>query len=200
MLRPILVMGVSGSGKSTIAQALAERLNVLETNASELRKASAAMSAKGDTNAQTTNAPTVLWQYIDADDFHPPENVAKMRAGIPLNDDDRAPWLARLNAYLINRHSQGQGTVLACSALKARYRDRLNQGLANPGLHIFHAQGSFELIEARMKQRANHYMPSSLLRSQFEALEPAVSSITLDINQSVQALVETAISSIQTSN
>ena len=141
----LLVMGVSGCGKTTLGEGLAKALN---------------------------------WPFFDADDFHPPENVAKMKAGSPLNDEDRAPWLLRLNTLLqANPHA-----VLACSALKVRYRDVLKANL--PNLRFVHPHGAFEVIAGRIEARSKetgHYMPASLLQSQFEALESCAGALMVDI-------------------
>lgn len=137
MSNAIVIMGVSGCGKTTVGQALAERLGYV---------------------------------FYDGDDFHPPENVAKMAKGIPLDDTDRAPWLARLHDLLHEHLARNEGVVLACSALKRRYREQLQEG---SGRVIFvHLHGDFDLIWERMQARPQHYMKASMLQSQFEALEP----------------------------
>jgi carbohydrate kinase (thermoresistant glucokinase family) len=123
-------------------------------------------------------ATALGWPFFDADDFHPVANVAKMRSGQALNDDDRAPWLQALNALLqANPHA-----VLACSALKAKYRAVLQAGL--PNLRFIHPHGKFEVIAARIEARSRetgHYMPASLLQSQFETLEPCPEAVSVDI-------------------
>ncbi len=131
----IVVMGVSGSGKSTVGGLLAERLGV---------------------------------PYAEADDFHPPANIAKMSAGHPLDDADREPWLDAIAHWIAER--RGQGGVVSCSALRRRYRDRLRA--TAPDLFFVHLDGPPELIAARLAARMEHFMPSQLLRSQFDALEP----------------------------
>jgi len=131
----IVVMGVSGSGKSTVGGLLAERLGV---------------------------------PYAEADDFHPPANIAKMSAGHPLDDADRAPWLDAIAEWIAARGDRGG--VVSCSALRRRYRDRLR--IAAPGLFFLHLDGPPELIAARLAVRMQHFMPAGLLASQFEALEP----------------------------
>ncbi len=154
----VVVMGVSGCGKSSVGAALAARIGA---------------------------------RFVDADDFHPPANVAKMRAGVPLDDADRAPWLARLNAVLRHAVAKDESVVLACSALRARYRDTLSDRL--PAVHFVHLSGPYELIAGRLAQRQHRYMPPSLLRSQFDALEPPVDAIVVDVAGSVEQVVDAAL-------
>jgi gluconokinase len=131
----IVVMGVSGSGKSTVGGLLAERLGV---------------------------------PYAEADDFHPAANIAKMSAGHPLDDADRAPWLDAIAGWTAERGDRGG--VVSCSALRRRYRDRLRRDA--PDLFFLHLAGPPELIASRLAARTRHFMPSGLLASQFETLEP----------------------------
>lgn len=131
----VVVMGVTGSGKSTVGMALAERLGV---------------------------------SFADADDFHSPANVAKMRAGTPLNDDDRRPWLLAIGAWL--REHEGTGAVVTCSALKRRYRDTLRE--AAPAITFLHLHGDKDTVRQRVGARPGHFMPTSLVDSQFADLEP----------------------------
>ena len=129
--------------------------------------------------------------YVEGDQFHPDANVAKMSAGMPLNDDDRAGWLLALQAQIRDARKHDAGLVLSCSALKRRYRDLLRQG--DPALRFAHLSGPKELIAARMQARQNHYMPPSLLDSQFRDLEPLQddeAGITLDIGTAPELLVE----------
>lgn len=133
----IVVMGVAGSGKSTIGTLLAERLG---------------------------------WTFRDADDFHPPANVAKMSAGTPLTDEDRWPWLAAIGAWLDEGPATGARRIVTCSALKRIYRDRLIAG--REGVRLVYLDGSMALIAERMRARRDHFMPPALLESQFAALEP----------------------------
>jgi carbohydrate kinase (thermoresistant glucokinase family) len=128
--------------------------------------------------------------FIDADDLHPPANVEKMRAGIPLDDADRAPWLALLNARLREEGAAGRPVVLACSALKQRYRDALADGV--PGLRFVHLAGGRDVIAARLAARQHRYMPASLLDSQFAALEPPAGAIAVDVALPVEQAVEAA--------
>jgi gluconokinase len=139
----VVVMGVSGSGKSTIGALLAQRLGA---------------------------------EFLDADEYHPPQNVAKMAAGTPLEDADRWPWLERLNAELKKRGR----AVLACSALKESYRRALCRDLE---CRLVHLRGSLELIRSRLAARKHRYMPASLLQSQFAALEPPAGAIDVDVSR-----------------
>jgi gluconokinase len=133
--------------------------------------------------------------YLDADDFHPPENKAKMAASIPLTDEDRGPWLDSLNHELKDR-SRVEGPVfLACSALRQIYRDRLSAGL--PGLRFVYLKGSPELILQRLQGREGHFMPSALLASQFAALEEPAGAIVVGIEDSLQVMVRNALSMMQ---
>jgi gluconokinase len=159
--RHVVVMGVSGSGKTTVAQGISE----------------------------VTGLP-----YGEADRFHPPANIAKMSAGIPLDDDDRWPWLRELAAWMAAQAAEGRSTVIACSALKRAYRDMLRAG--PPGLQFVHLAGSAELIRERMAHRAGHFMPVTLLDSQFATLEPLADDedgIVLDIALPADELVEEAV-------
>src|SRR6187431_2425340 len=137
--RPILiVMCVAGTGKSTLAGLLAERLN---------------------------------WELQEGDDLHPPANVAKMSAGIPLDDDDRWPWLDAIAAWIKVKTKSGEPGIVTCSALKKSYRDRLR----GPNVIFVFINGPRAVIEARMASRKRHYMPLSLLESQLATLEPPTS-------------------------
>jgi carbohydrate kinase (thermoresistant glucokinase family) len=127
------------------------------------------------------------WKFIDGDDYHPPENVKKMAAGIPLQDEDRWPWLDRLNGML----RQEKNVVVACSALKEAYRRRLLAGIADCA--IVHLRGSFELIRGRVEQRRHRYMPASLLQSQFETLEPPAKAIDVDVSLDVEVSLKTIL-------
>ncbi|MFM8436721.1 MAG: gluconokinase [Planctomycetia bacterium] len=129
--------------------------------------------------------------FLDGDDFHPLENVAKMRAGTPLVDTDRWPWLDRLAAEIGARLATGRGAVVACSALARRYRDRL--GLARPGVALVHLDGSRDLLAARLASRQGHFMPPGLLESQLATLErPAADerAIVVDVADPPDAIME----------
>jgi gluconokinase len=126
--------------------------------------------------------------FLDADDFHPPANVAKMAAGIPLTDDDRWPWLDALNRELKSHRAEGRSVFLACSALRQIYRDRLSAGL--PELRFIYLKGSKELIRGRMSHRKDHFMPAALLDSQFATLEEPLDAITVSIADPVNVIVD----------
>ena len=161
VIRFLIVMGVSGSGKTTVGKALAERLR---------------------------------WDFYDADDFHPPENVAKMASGISLDDSDRAPWLAALHQLISESLRLNQPGILACSALKERYRQQLFQG--NQVVKFVYLKGSYDLIWSRMKTRTDHFMKPDMLHSQFDALEEPSDALTLDIALSVEEILELVMKQI----
>jgi len=154
----VIVMGVSGCGKSTVAHRL----------------------------ALTTGA-----EFLDADDFHPAENVAKMAAGIALNDEDRAGWLRALNQELKQRSALGTSVFLACSALKEKYREVLREGIDS--LEFVYLKGSKELIRSRMEMRSEHFFKPELLDSQFAALEEPEVAVILDSAQPLELLVQKAL-------
>jgi carbohydrate kinase (thermoresistant glucokinase family) len=143
----VLVMGVSGAGKSTIGRALADALGA---------------------------------DFLEADTFHSPANVAKMTKGVPLDDSDRWPWLDAIGQALDQAVRDGKRVVLACSALKQAYRDRLLKNGGRTGFTVF-LKGEPDLIAARMSGRSGHYMPPTLLPSQLATLEPPEDAIVIDI-------------------
>jgi len=126
--------------------------------------------------------------FHDADDFHPAENVAKMQRGAPLTDEDRWPWLERLNALLVRSEQGGDSLVLACSALKQAYRDRLARNCTT--VRFVFLDGGMELIRARLAERQGHYMNPKLLDSQFAILERPADALRLDAAGSPVALVD----------
>jgi gluconokinase len=148
------------------------------------------VSGCGKTAVGSLLAQQLGARFIDADDLHPQANVEKMRAGMPLDDADRAPWLALLNGRLRDARAAGEPVVLACSALKQRYRDQLAEGV--PGLRFVHLAGSRDLIAARLAARRHRYMPARLLDSQFATLEPPADAIVLDVALPLGAIVEQA--------
>ena len=133
-------------------------------------------------------------RYVEGDRYHSPENVAKMSAGVPLTDGDRLHWLASLQGEIRDAAQRGEGIVVGCSALKRRYRDLLRESVqGSPGLRFAHLDGTRELIAERMNARVGHYMPLSLLDSQFAALEALQADepgIVLDIGHDVPRLVD----------
>ena len=157
----IVVMGVSGSGKSTVGSAIAAKLG---------------------------------WEFRDGDDFHPPENRAKMSQGIPLNDSDRWPWLDAISKFSREAESSRQNAVIACSALKEAYRTRLRTGCHE--MRFVFLQGSRDLLASRLKGRTGHFMPPSLLDSQLATLEVPTDALTLDIGHPLETLVCEAIAGL----
>ena len=154
----IVVMGVSGSGKTTIAAALARRLG---------------------------------WQFAEGDAFHPAANVAKMGAGIPLDDADRWPWLDAIAAWIGRTRAEGKRCVVACSALKRAYRERLAGG--RDDVRFVYLQGDYDVIAERLARRQGHYMPLTLLRSQFEALEEPgreENPLVIDVDAPPEAMLD----------
>lgn len=156
----VVVMGVSGCGKSTVGSALADALR---------------------------------WPFLDADDFHPPQNVAKMAAGTPLTDDDRWPWLDRTVNALRDSTATSGNAVLACSALRASYRERLRRA---GDVRFVHLRGDQATIAQRLAQRQHRYMPAALLASQFATLEEPVDAIDIAIDQPVMAQVEAIVAAL----
>ena len=160
----VVVMGVSGVGKTTVATALASRVG---------------------------------YEFAEADDFHPQTNIEKMSAGVPLNDEDRAPWLRALADWMRQRYDEGRSTVMACSALRRRYRDILREGA--PDAFFVHLVGDQALLLDRMDHR-KHFMPSALLQSQFDTLEPLEddeNGVVLDVADPPESLVDRAVEAVE---
>lgn len=147
------------------------------------------VSGSGKSTVGALLAEKLGCEFLDADEFHPPENVARMAAGLPLSDEDRQPWLERLNEEVRKRSS----AVLACSALKQSYRIVLAAGT---DCRFVHLRGSIELIRERMRERQHRYMPASLLESQFAALEPPAGAIEVDIAQAPQDCVQAIVAAL----
>ncbi len=147
------------------------------------------VSGCGKTTVGRALAKRLGCPFYDGDDFHPPENVAKMASGMPLTDADRAPWLARLHDLLAQELGRGETAVLACSALKKAYRDQLRQGL--DGVQFVYLRGDFDLIWERMRTRRDHYMKADMLRSQFADLEEPAGgeALIIDAAADVPAIV-----------
>jgi gluconokinase len=136
--------------------------------------------------------------FEDADDFHPPPSKAKMTAGIPLTDDDRWPWLRILRARIEEMRGQTSCYILACSALKQVYRDILRGSDSRDLLEFVHLKGSRELIGSRMAARKGHYMPTSLIDSQFAILEEPQDAITVDVSGSPEAITHDVLTQLTT--
>lgn len=161
----VILMGVAGSGKTTVGQILAQELGC---------------------------------PFFDGDDFHPPANIAKMAAGIPLDDDDRAGWLAALAALMRNGLDQDQCGVIACSALKETYRQVLQSAVIEPDqVRFVYLKGDYTTILARMQSRAGHYMKAAMLQSQFDALEEPAGVITVDTTQSPEDIVRAVMHGLE---
>ena len=149
------------------------------------------VSGCGKTSIGRALAEQLGWDFYDADDFHPPANVVKMAGGIPLDDSDRAPWLASLHDLISSSLRTDKPGVLACSALKERYRHQLMEGV--DGVKLVYLKGSYDLIWSRMKQRAGHYMKPHMLKSQFDALEEPTNALTIDVSMSLDDIVQKTI-------
>lgn len=150
------------------------------------------VSGCGKSSVGRALATELGWDFYDADDLHPPANIAKMASGIPLDDSDRAPWLDSLHDLISSSLKADRPGVLACSALKERYRQTLLAG--NPDVKIVHLKGSYDLIWSRMEKRNDHYMKPHMLKSQFDTLEEPTNALTIDISTSVDDIVRKIIS------
>lgn len=137
------------------------------------------VSGSGKSTVGKVLASSLGWRFLDADDYHPPSNVEKMRRGIPLNDEDRRPWLETLRRLIDESVERGESLVLACSALKHAYQDYLRH--EHGEVRIVWLSGSPELIQQRLAQRTGHFMDPHLLPSQFQTLEPPENAIEVDI-------------------
>jgi gluconokinase len=149
----VIVMGTTGSGKTTIGSLLAKRLG---------------------------------WEFVDADDFHPPSNVEKMKHGIPLTDADREPWLKALHDKIVEWTAEKRSVVLACSALKQSYRDELR---ASSDVKFVYLKGSYQLFSERVLARRGHFAKQDLLASQFATLEEPTDAIIVDAAPSPEQIV-----------
>jgi gluconokinase len=130
----------------------------------------AGVSGSGKSTVGAMLADRLHWRFADGDDFHPAANIAKMRAGIPLTDEDRLPWLRAIAAWMDERTAHGESAVIACSALKRSYRDVLLDG--RPGARLIFLAVPREMVAKRLAARLGHFFPEQLLSTQFDALEP----------------------------
>jgi gluconokinase len=153
------------------------------------------VSGCGKTSVGKALAGHLGWDFYDADDFHPPENISKMAKGIPLDDSDRAPWLAALHDLISSSLKTNRPGVLACSALKGRYRQQLLDG--NDGVQIVYLKGSYDLIWSRMEKRTGHYMKPDMLKSQFDALEEPTNALWVDMSMSVDDIVQEILKNVE---
>ena len=147
------------------------------------------VSGSGKSTLGKALAQKLEWDFFDADDFHPQENIAKMAAGIPLDDSDRIPWLASLHDQLLSTLKAGQHPVLACSALKENYRLQLLDGLT--GVAVIHLTGSYDLLWSRMSTRQGHFMKAEMLQSQFNTLEEPQNALALAVSMPLNEMLDT---------
>jgi gluconokinase len=162
----VIVMGVSGCGKTSVGERLADVLNC---------------------------------RFIEGDSLHPPANIEKMSAGIPLGDDDRWPWLDIVGSLIGDSVARGERVIVSCSALKKIYRDRLRAAAGGRLAFVF-LEGSRAVFDKRMRARAGHFMPASLLDSQFATLEPPTGEpdvVTVDVDLTIDAIVAKALTGLQ---
>jgi carbohydrate kinase (thermoresistant glucokinase family) len=148
----------------------------------------------GKTTVGRLLARRLGWPFLDGDDFHPAANVAKMHSGIPLDDSDRHPWLLALQKEIERRNKAGQSAILACSALKQTYRELL--GVDQKTVKTVYLRGSFELLQERLGNRRDHFMPPELLRSQLETLELPEGGLVVDIDDPPETIVARIIASL----
>ena len=153
----LLVMGVTGSGKTTVGKLLAQKLG---------------------------------WLFLDADDFHPPQNIEKMKHGVSLTDEDREPWLAAIHAALMKCAAENQDAALACSALKQSYRERLASGV---DLRICYLKGTYREIESRLESRSGHFAGEAILAGQFSDLEEPRDALSLRVSDTPEEIVQDAL-------
>jgi gluconokinase len=158
MALALILMGVSGCGKTSIGQALSAELG---------------------------------WSFFEGDDFHSAENVEKMTSGMPLNDDERTPWLESLHDLITEQLHSETNTILTCSALKAKYRQCLRED--NDGVVFVFLKGDYELIRSRLHSRDDHYMKPEMLISQFDTLEIPLDALQVDVDQPIKVIVQEII-------
>lgn len=149
------------------------------------------VTGSGKSTVGRALAARLGWSFHDADDLHTPDNVERMRRNQPLDDNQRFPWLLRVRAVVAAAAREGRGEVIACSALKQKYRDTIAGGI--DGVHFVHLAGQPSLLRERLEHRPAHFAGPGLLDSQLEALEPPLDALTLDIALPVKALVEAIV-------
>ena len=147
------------------------------------------VAGSGKTTLGTALARELRWDFFDADDFHSAENIAKMTAAIPLSDTDRTPWLVALHNQLLSVLQAGRHPILACSALKEKYRAQLLEGIDD--VAILYLKGSYDLLRSRLSARRGHYMKPEMLQSQFDALEEPKNALILDVVMPLQEKLDT---------
>lgn len=161
----VVVLGVSATGKSTVARRVADQLG---------------------------------WTFVEGDDLHPRSNVRRMESGQPLTDDDRAPWLDEVNRVAREHAAEDRSSVITCSSLKRAYRDRLRDGVG--AMFFLHLHAAYEVLEPRMQQREKHFMPTGLLRSQFDALEPLgddEDGVVVDVGPGAEEVAGAALTAVR---
>jgi gluconokinase len=144
------------------------------------------VAGAGKTTVGSLLASQLAWEFADGDDYHPAANVEKMRNGIPLTDADRAPWLEILRSLIANWIASGKSGVLACSALKRAYRERLQVG---PEVRVVYLKGSVALLQRRMRARLGHFMAERMLESQLATLEEPEDAVVVDVDRSPEEIV-----------
>ena len=147
------------------------------------------VSGSGKSTLGKALAQMLRWDFFDADDFHSDANIVKMAAGIPLDDSDRTPWLAKLHDQLISTLQAGRHPVLACSALKEKYRAQLLGGMDH--IAVIHLKGTYDMIWSRMSARQGHYMKPAMLQSQFATLEEPEGALVLDVSMPLDEMLDT---------
>ncbi len=157
------------------------------------------VTASGKTTVGHALALRLGWVFADADDFHSQQSRAKMQAGIPLDDADRAPWLASLHAQIatwVGNQTHSENAILACSALKQQYRDTLLAGIDSQSVRFVFLDGPASVMQARLAQRKDHYMSPSLLPSQIATLEPPTDALRVSVDQTFPAIVQDIVTGL----
>ena len=158
------------------------------------------VSATGKTTVGEAVAADLGYEFIEGDDYHPRANIDKMSKGIALTDEDRMPWLKALSALMARRHALGTSTVLTCSALRRSYRDVLRASVPGGDVFFVHLHAPFDVLERRMAQRTKHFMPTSLLVSQFQTLEPLEddeAGVLVDVSASPDVVARTTVQAVR---